>query len=106
MMAKVNGKLRELPFQLDEDCSVEFLDMEHPDGYRVYRRTVYYLFIRSAHEVLGRQIQIKIRHSIGHGSYCEIWRRKRGGAGGLSTVDYREGSGGYSIPHVGDRPQQ
>ncbi|MFR3483926.1 MAG: hypothetical protein ACLTXL_10775 [Clostridia bacterium] len=43
MMAKVNGKLRELPFQLDEDCSVEFLDMEHPDGYRVYRRTVYYL---------------------------------------------------------------
>ena len=29
MMAKVNGKLRELPFQLDEDCSVEFIDMEH-----------------------------------------------------------------------------
>lgn len=76
MMAMVNGKLRELPFQLDEDCSVEFIDMEHPDGYRVYRRTVYYLFIRSAHEVLGRQIQIKIRHSISHGSYCEIWRRK------------------------------
>ena len=76
MMAKVNGKLRELQYQLLEDCSVEFLDMEHPDGYRVYRRTVYYLFIRCAHEVLGRQIQIKIRHSIGHGSYCEIWRRK------------------------------
>lgn len=72
MLAEVNDKLRELQYTPDNDCILRFLTMEHPDGYRTYVRSLYFLFLSSAGEVLGDDVRIQIKHGVVGGTFCEI----------------------------------
>lgn len=69
--ARVNGELRELTYPLTEDCAVEFLDLGSDDGQRIYVRSLSFLLIRAARDVLPR-CRVSIEHSLGNGLYCEI----------------------------------
>lgn len=70
----VNGKLRELHGIIEGDSIVEFLDITHVDGYRIYQRSLSLVLLRSIFEVLGRDHvrKVNLNHSINKALYCEV----------------------------------
>ncbi len=69
--AKVNNEISELKTQIFDDSTIEFLDLTDSDGMRIYQRSVSFLFICAAKEVLG-ECKVLVEHSIGRSHYCEI----------------------------------
>lgn len=72
LAALCNNRLKELKDRLWEDCELEFLDITHPHGFRVYQKSAAFLMIYAAKAVLGRKAQIAVNHSINKNYYCEI----------------------------------
>jgi uridine kinase len=69
--ALVNGQLRELGHVLRADATVVPVTMADSDGVRIYRRSLSFLLIAAAAEVLPG-IDITIQHSMPFGGYyCE-----------------------------------
>lgn len=69
--AFVNNKLKELSYNIYKPKTVEFIDITHPDGMRMYVRSLSFVLQRAVNEVIpGRRL--KIEHSISKGLYCEI----------------------------------
>ncbi|WP_374688677.1 nucleoside kinase [Promineifilum sp.] len=67
----MNGRLRELCFPLTEDADLAPVTMATNDGSRIYRRSLSFLMIAAAAEVLPGQV-ITIHHSMPFGGYyCE-----------------------------------
>ncbi len=69
--AKVNNNIRELTYTLSEDCRIEFIDLSNLDGNRIYQRSLSFIFIKAAREILGN-CSVTIEHSLSKGLYCEI----------------------------------
>jgi len=69
--AKVNNKLMEMFNELDEDCSLSFVDLKSLDGMKIYQRSLSFIMIRAAMEVF-KGIHVKISHSLSKGLYCEF----------------------------------
>ncbi len=69
--AKVNNNLRELNYILNEDSTLEFIDITSADGQRIYKRSLAFIFIRSAMEIL-EGCRVSVEHSLSKGLYCEI----------------------------------
>lgn len=75
--------LWELSTPIQSDAPVEFIGVEHPDGEKIYQRSVIFLFIRSAMEVF-EGVRVKISHSLSKGVFCELnWHQRK-----LTTEDY------------------
>jgi uridine kinase len=67
----MNGRLRELCFPLAEDADLVPVTTTTNDGARIYRRSLSFLMIAAATEVLPGQV-ITIHHSMPFGGYyCE-----------------------------------
>lgn len=67
----MNGRLRELCFPLQEDADLIPVSTATNDGARIYRRSLTFLMIAAAAEVLPGQV-ITIHHSMPFGGYyCE-----------------------------------
>lgn len=69
--AMVNGKLRELFYEVTENSEVEWVTLKSSDGIRIYQRTLSFVFIRATMEVF-RNIHVNIRHSLSKGLYCDF----------------------------------
>ncbi len=69
--AIVNNNLRELNYSLEDDASVEFIDITYSYGNRFYSRSLAFLLIIAAKEVL-KGSRVTIEHSLSKGLYCEI----------------------------------
>lgn len=73
--ALVNGKLRELCFPVESDCSVETVSITTSDGLRIYQRALSFLLVVAAHELFP-EAQMIIDHSLTlSGLYCEVRNR-------------------------------
>ena len=74
LLAKVNGKLKELWKKVSEDAKVSFYDITSTDGIRTYERGVLFLFIKSVHDVFGKSevTGVNCEYSLGNGILCEI----------------------------------
>jgi len=72
LLAQVDNQLEELHKKLVGDCRIEFLDISDSNGYRTYQRSVAFLMICAAKEVLGTDTRVRIEHSINKNYYCEI----------------------------------
>lgn len=68
---KVDNVLRELTYELDKDCSLEFVRLDCSDGMRIYQRSLSFIFIRAAMEIMDN-CKISVEHSISKGLYCEM----------------------------------
>lgn len=69
--ALLNGRLRELSFPLQDDADISPITTSDNDGARIYRRSLSFLMIVAAVEVLPGQL-ITIHHSMPFGGYyCE-----------------------------------
>lgn len=75
--ALMNGRLRELCFPLMDDADLAPVTTASNDGSRIYRRSLSFLMIAAAAEVLPGQV-ITILHSMPFGGYyCERGDAKR-----------------------------
>jgi uridine kinase len=72
----INGKLSELTTPITADCSVESIDVSSRDGMRIYRRSLTFLLITAARELLPTAT-IEIEHSLPFGGYyCVVLGRE------------------------------
>lgn len=69
--ALVDNKLRELSFEVEDDCVIEWVDLAKSDGIRIYQRTLSFIFIRATME-LFRGIHVIVRHSLSKGLFCDF----------------------------------
>lgn len=80
MGAEVDGHFCDLSDCLDAPCTVLFHSLKDMEGFRVYVRTLSYVYILALHRVLGMQIRVRIMHSISGNLYTEIRESSRPGA--------------------------
>lgn len=69
--ARINNNLKELNYVLENDVEVEFIDLTSSDGQRIYKRSLSFVFIRAAMELLPK-CKVSVEHSLSKGLYCEI----------------------------------
>lgn len=72
VLAKVNGKLRELAKTVTSDCEVEFITMTERDGKRAYRRSVTLLMQKAVYKLWNGEVRVRVFHSLGESYYCEL----------------------------------
>lgn len=72
LLAKLNNSLAELSRRITKDCEVELLDIRNSDAYRLYQRSVSFIMIYAAKEILGHKTRVLVEHSINKNFYCEI----------------------------------
>lgn len=81
--AKCGNQLRELNHEMMPDCDVEFVDLKHSDGEKIYQRSLSFLMIRAAIACF-EGIKVRIEHSLSKGLYCEFDYHRR-----LTHEDYQ-----------------
>lgn len=69
--ALVNNKIKELSFVFVKNKKVEFIDYSHPDGMRLYVRSLFFLLYAAVREVFP-EVKLKMMHGISKGYYCEL----------------------------------
>ncbi|WP_449241677.1 nucleoside kinase [Desulfoscipio gibsoniae] len=74
--ALVNNVLIGVRSDIQQDSTIEFVDLESDDGMRVYTRSLVMLLVRAASEVLPG-CKVRMEHTLGNGVYGEIDYRRR-----------------------------
>jgi len=69
--ALVNNKVRELSFSVVKPKDIRFIDYSHPDGQRMYIRSLFFVLYVAVKE-LYPNMHLKIDHAISRGYYCEF----------------------------------
>ena len=69
--AIVNNKVKELPFVVVKSKRVRFIDYSHPDGRRLYTRSLIFLLYVAIRETMP-QVKMRIPNGISQGYYCEL----------------------------------
>ena len=71
ILASRDGRLRELNKTVNRDCEVDFLTIGDGDGHKTYIRGIILVMLRAFERELGKEVQIKVEHSVGPALYCE-----------------------------------
>lgn len=71
LVARVNNRYKGLNYRIYKPVTVEFLDVRHYEGYRVYQRTLFFVMQVAATELFPER-KLRIRHSLGSGLYAEF----------------------------------
>ena len=71
LVARVNNSYKELAYRIYKPVTVEFLDVRHYEGYRVYQRTISFVMQMAATELFPER-KLRIRHTLGSGFYAEF----------------------------------
>ncbi len=69
--AIVNNNIKELSFQIVKPKKIKFIDFSHPDGHRMYVRSLMFILFAAVKEILP-DVSLKIQHGISNGYYCEL----------------------------------
>lgn len=69
--AFVNNKLQEMSYSIYRPKTIEFIDITHPDGMRMYVRSLSFVLQKAVLELLP-ETRLQIEHSISKGYYCEL----------------------------------
>ncbi len=69
--ARVNNDIKDLNYELSDDSKVKFIDLTDEDGMRIYRRSLYFIFIKAVNELFPNRNAV-ISHPMSNGVYCEI----------------------------------
>ncbi|WP_088656039.1 nucleoside kinase [Geofilum rhodophaeum] len=86
--AMVNNRIRELGYECFQPKTVQFFDITHPDGMRMYVRSLSFLLYVAVQEVLPGA-KLRIEHSVSKGLYCEV-DNLRGELTVQDTIDLAE----------------
>lgn len=69
--AMVNNTLKELDYMIYKPKTVRFIDYRHPDGKRMYLRSLSMVLFKAAID-LYPDYKLKIEHTISKGLFCEL----------------------------------
>jgi uridine kinase len=69
--AMVNNKLKELSYMVYKPKTVEFIDLLHPDGRRMYIRSLLFILYAAVREIFP-EVTLKIGHAISNGYFAEL----------------------------------
>ena len=72
ILARVNGKLKELTKTLTSNAAVEFITTGEKIGEQSYRRTATLILTKAVSDLLGRNTDLIVQFSMHKGYYCEI----------------------------------
>ena len=72
LIASVDGKLKELSATIDDKCKVEFFDLTHIEGNKVYRRGLLFVLAHAVKDLYGNKTAIRVRNSFDKGIYIEF----------------------------------
>ncbi|MBP5304505.1 MAG: nucleoside kinase [Lachnospiraceae bacterium] len=74
VLAKVNGKLKELWKTVNTDAKVELYDAMAPEARKTYERALLYVFIKAVHDCFSQDeiTSVSVEYSIGNAIYCEL----------------------------------
>ena len=61
--AMVNNKLKELDYAIFKPKTIKFIDLTHPDGMRMYVRSLSFILIRAAKNLFPNR-RLTIEHSV------------------------------------------
>lgn len=67
--ALVNNDVVSLTYPLETDCTVSFLTLADPNGWRMYRNSVSFLLAKAV-KALYPEAHFAVEHSLGTGFYC------------------------------------
>jgi len=73
--AMVNHGLKELDYMIYKPKTVKFIDYTHPDGKRMYMRSLSFLLFMAARNIYP-DATLKIEHSYSNGFYCKLHCKK------------------------------
>lgn len=76
ILARLNGKLKELFEKVTEDCQVEFLTIGDKIGEQTYRRTATFILTKAVRDMFGSDSRLIVQFSVHRGYYCEICGKK------------------------------
>ena len=69
--AMVNNQVRELSFEIYNPKTIEFIDITHKEGMRMYIRGLSFLLYAATRELFPGA-RLRIDHSVSKGFYCEL----------------------------------
>ena len=69
--AIVNNQVRELSFCIVKTKRVEFIDVSHPDGIRMYIRSLIFVLYAAVKEVFPH-VSLRVQKGISNGYFCEL----------------------------------
>ena len=69
LLARVNNRLRELSYQLKENCEIEFLDLTTCEGNRTHVNALTFILLYAVKRLYGKSANVVIQHSIDKGIY-------------------------------------
>ena len=70
--AMVNNRLAEMSYEVYHPKNVEFIDITHPDGMRMYVRSLTFVLYKAIGEVIPGAC-LRVEHSISKGIFCKLY---------------------------------
>ncbi len=73
-LVTVNGKMRELFKEVQDDCRIEFNTLSSDVGHKTYVRSAIMLMLKAMYDVTGHESvdKVKVEFAIGPGYYCSV----------------------------------
>lgn len=74
VLVQVDGKLQELHKEAKKSCSLEFLTIADPLGFKAYQRSLTLLLLKSIYHVAGHENidKVGVHFAVRNGIYCTI----------------------------------
>jgi uridine kinase len=72
----VNNQIRDLSFEIFNPKTIEFIDITHKDGLRMYIRSLSFLLFAASRELFPKA-HLRIDHSVSKGFYCELHNTRK-----------------------------
>ncbi len=74
--AKVNNKIEPLDYEVYGNKTVEFIDIAHSSGMRIYVRSLCFILAKSVAEILPDE-RLNIEHPLSKGYFCKIKNKEK-----------------------------
>lgn len=71
VLGVVNNELKELTYRLNDNADIKFLDLTTTDGQKCYKRSLSFLFVKAAHDII-KEAEIELCHTLSKGQYCIV----------------------------------
>ena len=69
--ALVDNEVQELAFRIVKPHKIEFIDITHQDGMRMYFRSLYFVLMKAVKDLMPDK-DLMIQHRVSKGYFCEI----------------------------------
>ncbi len=72
LVANLDNHIVNLSREVERKCNIDFFDRSSVEGNAVYASSVQFMLILAIKRLFGKEVDVKIEHSIDKGIYCEL----------------------------------